>query len=227
MRVKLLLLILTLSLLAGCEKRSDRPTTTPALPIESSSIPAATRILKRPNIKGTLPPCPTCAPCPTLPPEPTPTAPPSISSRSEPVPFGDTFGFLEKEDHVFLLTVVESYRGEEAWARLLEANRFNEPPAEGMEYLLLYAHVDYLPGVSDQTLRLDQWDLRIVSQNQVLKPPAIVEPDPAFDLEFFPGASGGGWMAWTVFVGDEVPLLVYGLDYDGTGGAYFAATPGQ
>jgi hypothetical protein len=223
---KLLLLLFVLGTLAGCSRQVD-PAWLTAQVEETTIVPPATRTLSRPNIKGTAIPCPTCALCPTLPPEPTPTTTPSIGNRSEPVPFGDTFGFLEKEDHVFLLTVVESYRGEEAWARLLAANQFNEPPPEGMEYLLIYARVDYLPGVSDEALRLDQWDFRIVSQNQVLKPPTVVEPEPAFELEFFPGASGGGWMAWTVFVGDEAPLLVYGLDSDGSGGAYFAATPGK
>jgi len=97
------------------------------------------------------------------------------------------------------LSLNESYRGEEAWSRILEANQFNDPPPEGMEYLLVYAHVDYLPGVSDEALLLDEWDFRIVSQNQILKPTSVVEPDPIFDLEFFPGASDGGWMALTVF----------------------------
>jgi hypothetical protein len=123
------------------------------------------------------------------------------------------------------LTLKESYRGEEAWDRILEANQFNEPPPESMEYLLLYAHVDYLPGASDEALQLDQWDFRIVSLNQILKPPSVVEPEPMLDLEFFPGASGGGWMAWFVYEEDESPLLVVGMEYDGSGGIFFATTP--
>jgi hypothetical protein len=64
-----------------------------------------------------------------------------------------------------------------------------------------------------------------VSQNQVLQPPSLVEPQPAFEIEFFPGARGGGWMAWAIHEDDPAPLLVYGLEYDGSGGTFFAAVP--
>jgi hypothetical protein len=148
-----------------------------------------------------------------------------MGQRAEPIPFGTIFGPVVDREKVALIGLTEVYRGEEAWARILKANRFNDPPPEGMEYLLIYAEVNYLSGPANETLHLDQWDLRLVSQNQVIQPTAVVEPEPAFDLDFFPGASGGGWMAWTVFEDDERPLLVIGMEYDGSGGIYFAATP--
>lgn len=164
-------------------------------------------------------------PCPTCPPLPTPTATPAIGGRYKPIAFGETFQLNKDEAKVFTLTLTESLRGEEAWQRILEANQFNDPPLDGTEYLLIFAQVDYLRGPSTQVLALDEWDFRLVTRNQVLKPVSVVVPEPAFEFEFFPEASGGGWMAWPVSVEDAAPLLAYGLDYDGSGGTFFAATP--
>jgi hypothetical protein len=126
---------------------------------------------------------------------------------------------------VFVFTLTEAYRGEEAWQRIVAANQFNDPPPAGMEYLLLYAEVEYVEGPGDETLRLDAWAFRLVTDNQVLTPPAVVDPEPAFEFEFFPGGAAGGWMSWTVYEDDAAPLLGYGLEYDGSGGTYFVAGP--
>lgn len=215
---KPILLALLLCFLAGCEKRADRPASMTGTSAAATAIPSAARDLGRPNSKQ---------PCPTCPPLPTPTATPAIGDRSHPIPFGETFQLVAEEGPVFTLTLTESLRGEEAWQRVLDANQFNEPPREGVEYLLILAQVAYPRGLSGQMLPLDSWDFRIVTRNQVLEPPTIVAPEPAFKFRFFPGASGEGWMVWPVFAGDEAPLLVYGLKYDGSGGTYFVAAPLQ
>ena len=86
---------------------------------------------------------------------------------------------------LFYFTLTKSFTGDKAWNRIKEANMFNDPPPEGMEYLLLYAEVDYFEGPSDEALQLSQWDFRIVSDGQIIDPESIVEPDPAFDINFF------------------------------------------
>ncbi len=213
---KLILLALTLGLLAGCEKNADRPASMTVTPSATMSVPVATRDLSRPNSKQ---------PCPTCPPQPTATATPAIGGRYKPIPFGETFQLVADEAKVFTLTLTKALRGPEAWLRIRDTNQFNDPPPAGMEYLLVYAEVDYVRGPANQALQLDDWDFRLVAQNRIFKPVAVVVPEPAFELEFFPGASGGGWMVWTVPVEDNSPLLAYGLDYDGSGGTYFLAVP--
>lgn len=213
----LLSLVVGLAVLAGC----GLPASPTSDDVGRQAGTGRTNATPRP----TATPCPTQAPCPTCPPLPTPTPTPTIGDRAEPIPFEVTFFLFQEEDKAFSLTLSESYRGEEAWARIIEANQFNDPPPAGMEYLLLYAAVDYDLGPADKALNLDDWDFRIVSRDQILKPTAVVVPEPAFELSFFPGASGGGWMAWTVFEGDPAPLLAYGMAYDGSGGVYFATQP--
>ena len=204
------ILVVLVALLAGCVQ-------TP-LPSEDDGLPNRDRATARPEATPTPPATATPLPLPSA----TPTAGPG--DRRQPIPFGQWWQF-EEEGRVFRLAVQEAVRGEEAWQRLLEANRYNEPPQRGMEYLLLYIGVEYLSGPVHGTLRLDAWSFRLVSQNQVLQPPSLVEPQPAFELEFFPGAEGGGWMAWAMNEDDPAPLLVYGLEYDGSGGTFFAAVP--
>jgi hypothetical protein len=141
------------------------------------------------------------------------------------VPPGQAFEVTLEEGKTFRLALTEIYRGQEAWDRILAANQFNDPPPAGQEYLLVHATVDYLAGPEAEALMLDQWDWRLVSRAQILRPPSVVKPEPAFDLAFFPGARGAGWMAWLVHEDEPDPLLVIGMEYDGSGGTYFALAP--
>lgn len=209
------ILAVIVALLAGCAQNGT-PGQDDGLPNRDApgSLAVATR-----------PPTATPRPSPTPTPIPTSTPTPGPGDRRQPIPFGQPFQLQEEGGKTFSLAVRQAVRGEEAWQRLIEANQFNEPPLPGMEYLLLYVHVEYLSGPVHGTLGLDPWSFRLVSNNQVLEPPSLVEPQPAFEVEFFPGAAGGGWMAWAVYEGDPAPLLVYNLEYDGSGGHFFAAAP--
>jgi hypothetical protein len=223
---KLLLAVLMLGLLAACRVPDPTPASIPA-----GQSRATPRAPGRPNTKRTTTPCPTCMPCPTcipcptLLPSPTPKPTSTIANRAQPVPFGEPFDLIKGGDKVFSLTVTQAYRGEDAWERIFEINQFNDPPLEGMEYVLLYVEVDYQEGPAGESLQLDEWDFRIFSQNHIFKPEAIVGPEPEFGVELFPPAKGGGWMTWAVFVEDENPLLVIGMESDGSGGFFFSATP--
>jgi len=209
-----LILLVIVVLLAGC--------TRDVLPGEDDGLPNRDGPARMPS--PTMVPTATPPPPPTVTSLPTSTPTPGPGDRRQPIAFGQAWQ-LEEEGKVFRLAAREAVRGEEAWQRLLEANRYNDPPQPGMEYLLLYVEVEYLSGPVHGTLRLDAWSFRLVSEEQVLKPPALVEPPPAFEIEFFPGAEGGGWMAWAMNEGDPAPLLAYGLEYDGSGGVFFAALP--
>lgn len=220
---KLLLLALMLGLLAGCRIPDPTPTSIPAGQSETSLT--TPRAPGRPNTKRTATPYPTCTLCPTCPPSPTPKPTSTTGNRAQPIPFGESFGLIKGGDKAFSLTLTQAYRGEDAWERIFEINQFNDPPLEGMEYLLLYVEIDYSRGPTGESLQLDEWDFRIFSQNHVRKAEAVVGPEPEFDVELFPPAKGGGWMTWAVFVGDEDPLLVIGMESDGSGGFFFSTTP--
>lgn len=161
-------------------------------------------------------------------PEPTLTPTPEgfTGSMEHPVPLGETRRLVLEEGRTIELAVEQAYRGAEAWSRIYAANPYNDLPPEDQEYLLLWAEVVYVDGPAGEALNLNEWSFRIVSKAQILKPPAIVEPEPAFSFSFFPGGSDGGWMAWLVHEDDPVPLLAVGADYKGRGGVFFSTAGG-
>ena len=196
------------------EEVESEPTVAPTVEVRATDTPRPT-VTSAPTKVSTATPVPR-----TGTPEP-----PSVGTRSLPVPFGEPFELVMGETKRFTLAFTEIYRGEEAWPRIEAANRFNDPPDEGMHYLLLYAEVNYLEGPDDEPLMLDRGDFKSVSRGHVLDRPSVVSPDPDFDISFFPGAIGGGWLTLLTFADDPDPLAVIGMAYDNTGGFYFAAHP--
>jgi len=109
----------------------------------------------------------------------------------EPAALGQT---LVTED--WELEALEVRRGAEAWDMLLAANAFNDPPPDGLEYLLVRVrvralHADdeavYLGGSAYFRARADD--------GRVFDPPAVVVPEPGLDARLFPGGSHTGWVA--------------------------------
>jgi hypothetical protein len=126
------------------------------------------------------------------------------------------------EEKEFYLSITEAYHGQEAWARVKAANMFNDPPPESMQYVLIFANIQYVAGPDDEPLQLSEFDFHSVSNGQVLDIPSVVSPDPALDISFFPGATGGGWVTLQALQDDSDPLAVVGMSYDGAGGFYLA-----
>ncbi len=154
-----------------------------------------------------------------------PTSTPGLGSRSLPVPLGQAITVVEDKNKVYALAVTQVYRGEEAWAYIQAANSFNSPPPEGMEYILVWVEVMYMEGPANEPLNMGEYKVQAVSHNQFVESVPVVEPEPEFDISFFPGAHGGGWVALAVYKDDPDPLIVIGADYEGRGGSYFATHP--
>lgn len=109
----------------------------------------------------------------------------------EPAALGQT---LVTED--WELEALEVRRGAEAWDMLLAANQFNDPPPDGLEYLLVRVRVRalhpddeavYISGSSYFQARADD--------GRLFDPPAVVVPEPGLDARLFPGGSYTGWVA--------------------------------
>jgi len=82
-----------------------------------------------------------------------------------------------------------------------------------------------MEGPANEPLNIEEYKVRAVSHNQFVASVSVVEPEPRFDISFFPGAHGGGWVALTVYKDDPDPLIVVGADYEGRGGSYFTTHP--
>lgn len=106
-----------------------------------------------------------------------------------PALFGET---VTTED--WQVTVLDVVRGDEAWQMAVEANEFNDPPEEGMEYLAVKVHARYI-GTEDEPTVIDGFAFSTTgSARTIHESPAVVEPEPAFGAELFPGGENEGWV---------------------------------
>lgn len=160
-------------------------------------------------------PTPTPLPAPTQTPDPTQEPTPELGSRLNPMPIGEAFlgtytsgGY----DYAIGITLQEVVRGEEAWNMLYEANRFNDKPPEGKEYILARFTVGYISdlGGEDRALEISDWDFKFSTGTyRVEDLPSVVVPEPEFDLTLYELAYGDGWVAFLADVDDNSPKAVF------------------
>lgn len=124
--------------------------------------------------------------------------------RSDPAALGET---VITED--WQITVQEVVRGDEAWTMVQEANQFNDPPAEGMEYVAVRVHVRYI-GTEDETENIDAFAFRTMGdQNVRYEIPSVVDPQPVLDVSLYPGGEYEGWATYQAALGESNVLLLF------------------
>jgi hypothetical protein len=137
-------------------------------------------------------------------------------SPGEPVIFGETAITEDWE-----VTLLEAIRGEAAMERLLQANQFNDPPEEGMEYVIVRVAARYIGSVdNDDAMHIDSLDFVALPgvgsnpETDTIPAPAIVEPNPIIDAYLFPGGQNEGWITLEVPINQPEPLLVFEPSFD-------------
>lgn len=175
---------------------------------------------------ATVTPKPTSTPRPTATQRPTATPAPEFGTRLNPYPLGSIVDMIKGDELEFQVAIADVVRGERAWNTIYAANRFNDKPPEGMEYILATVVVTYT-GSDKGALQLDKSDWTIVTNGQVIdrfSMPSVCCLDKEFeDLTLFAGGKANGIMAWPVSLDDQNPALVLGMKQDGSGGVYFSA----
>ncbi|MFO7169891.1 MAG: hypothetical protein DIU80_017860 [Chloroflexota bacterium] len=128
-------------------------------------------------------------------PEPTPepaTLPPG-ATRQDPLPLA-----TEVRLSTWAVTVTEVLRGDEAVQAIAAANSFNEPPGEGMTYVLLTLQVQNI-GV-EQEAQSPRFGVRVRltgAANRLYDSASVVVPQP-LEGELFPGGATVGQIAFEV-----------------------------
>jgi hypothetical protein len=141
------------------------------------------------------------------------------TDRSNPAPMGET---VTSED--WQVTILEVMRGEEALAKIMEANEFNEAPAEGMEYFLARVHIRYISTIDD-SMYIDSTDFQATGDKNVLyEIPFVVEPEPILDIALFPGGEFAGWVVMQASQGETGLIAVFNplLDFSGENKRYLS-----
>lgn len=106
------------------------------------------------------------------------------------------------------ISVVGIKRGQQAWEMIREANMFNDEPSEGKEYLLAKIRLTVEKTSNNKSYEIDQFYFEAVSENGVVyETPFVVDPEPEFYGELYPGGTIEGWMTFEVDKSDAHPLL--------------------
>lgn len=142
--------------------------------------------------------------------------------RGSPAPFGEA---VTTED--WQVTLLEVVRGDEAWTMVQEANRFNDPPEEGMEYIAVKVHVRYISTV-DESAQMDGSYFKTTGSASVLYDwPSVVEPSPELSITLFPGGEYEGWVILQA-AQDETDLIAVFeplLDFSGKNKRFLSLEP--
>ncbi|MBA7627752.1 hypothetical protein ES703_35219 [subsurface metagenome] len=219
--IGILILALAILPLAGCTTPVSAPSdTTPVEPVVEEPEP----VVEEPEPVVEEPEPVVEEPEPVVEePEPEPT---TGYARSNPAPISTEL-FIEDEwfgdIYEFNITLLEIVRGAKAWSRIEEANMFNDPPPSGFEYILAKIRVEYVEGPTpDTSFWLTPYDFTAISsEGKEYEGEATVCPEPQLDADLYPGASHEGWAAFVVAVQDNKPLLTFGRDFRGRGGAWW------
>lgn len=148
-------------------------------------------------------------------------------SRSNPAPVGTAQtitidNYLGK--YTVTIKVTEAFRGQSAWTAIKKANMFNTAPEDNNEYVLLSVEATIDSAENDRAVSLNDYDFKIYnSTNSEYERVLVVSPNPQFDGSAYEGGKIEGFMAFTVSTSDPSPKIVFGQDYDGTGGIWFSA----
>ncbi|HSD84372.1 MAG TPA: hypothetical protein VLG46_10950 [Anaerolineae bacterium] len=112
------------------------------------------------------------------------------------------------------VTVLAVVRGDKAYDMARAVNRFNDPPAEGMEYLAVRARVKNL-NPADQFVMLDSGSFKTVGdKNTFYAAPAVVDPKPALSAYLYPGGEVEGWIILQIGRGEGHAQIIFDPLFD-------------
>lgn len=107
------------------------------------------------------------------------------------------------------LKIVKVIRGAEAWNMILSANQFNDPPADGFEYVAIKVYAHNI-GTKEQATDIDKYSFNTTGSAGILHDvPSIVEPEPAMRVSLYPGGEYEGWIIMQASVGETGLILIY------------------
>ncbi len=118
--------------------------------------------------------------------------------------------------------VLQVLRGERALKLIEDANDYNDPPAEGMEYVAVQVQVRYL-STEDRAGRTSTYQFRLIGEDGAeYERPIVIDVTPELNMELFPGGTFIGWVILQTRVDDPRPLLLFEPYYPDQAKRYFA-----
>ena len=138
-------------------------------------------------------------------PENTPTTLPIGLGRYQPFPRSEVVSAPNWD-----VQILETKRGEEAWVDIQNANQFNDPAPEGMEYLLVNLHVKSTYADNEEH-SITYCDFDVTGDKKILytcSMSSVVTPEPQLDATLYTGGEAEGWAGYLVGVGEGNLILI-------------------
>ncbi len=230
----LLLILLALPLLA-CETLlgADEPSpvfeeaiTVEAVPLETTAVEEATTPAEQAPTADPETPTEEAAPTETAEPADTPLPEPSGPlgmTRNNPYP---TTELVQAPN--WDIQVLQVVRGDEALQMVLDANQFNDPPPEGMEYVLVLVHATSTYE-DNESHEISDFDFALTGDRLIRYDPAFVfDLEPVLDAELLPGGESEGWLAFPVSIDEGNTILIFDewISFDEDNERYIALEEG-
>jgi len=148
-------------------------------------------------------------------------------SRLSPAPIGEsqTIKISDySEEYTATVEVKETLRGSKALKKLKDANMYNSAPEDGYEYIVAKINIAISNVKDDKAIDISQYDFNCYSSNNVEydKWVSVVTPEPELRTSLYDGGNTTGYLVFKVQQTDENPKIVFGQDYNGTGGIWFS-----
>lgn len=124
-------------------------------------------------------------------------------SRVQPFPVGT----VAATDY-WEIQVLEVLRGQQAWQQIHAANRYNLPPPEGQEYLLLRMRVRCGDLGAEAMCELGMGVQATGDRLVVYSAPAVVAPTPQLPSRLQSGETAEGWEIFQIAEGEQSLMLV-------------------
>ena len=149
------------------------------------------------------------------------------TSPSTPAPKGTAItgilecgeGYTSHELYDMKITLLDIFRGEEAWKRIQEAAASNKPAPAGSEYILARVKFEYkarsIPGACLHPLEPNQFTAYNAS-GEDYPAVSVISPKPEMRKQLKSGDAYEGWLVFAVSKGDTTPLMSFSA---GDGGA--------
>ncbi len=154
-------------------------------------------------------------------------------SRTTPAPLNTaqtytyTNGYNDNDDYTVSVKVLETIRGEENIAKVRKSVVTDDSPKEGYELMMIKVAVNAVSINGDRAVEPSKYNFTCFTSNNEETDHAYLhmEGENGFNWlegKIYEGGSTEGWIVVQVKKEDPAPKLAYGLDYQGSGGVWFA-----
>ena len=148
-------------------------------------------------------------------------------SRTNPAPLNTVQIFVQSEEDYgdsacsVSVRVLETIRGDIAWEKIKNDNRYNNPAPDGYEYIIAKIATSVISTKIDRSIEIDSFKFDCFSGNNEEYDAVYISLEDELSETLYAGGNGEGYLVFCVKKEDKSPKIAFCRNYDGTGGIWF------